>query len=167
MTYKILISSRTGNTNMLATRARKALQGHTCVYDGPPTGQTPPADLCLVGFWTDKGNCDAQTANALAQLNGEQVFLFGTAGFGQSESYYRQILGRVASQLGKGNRLVGSYMCQGRMSPAIRKRYEHQLATDPENRQIKEMLANFDIARTHPNQGDLAEFRSILAPLLK
>lgn len=166
MTYKILLSSRTGNTNMLAAEVRKAMQGHTCVYDGPPAADTPQADLCLVGFWTDKGNCDEPTALVLPQLCGERIFFFGTAGFGQSETYFHQIVATVAAQLGEGCTIRGSYMCQGRMAPAIRQRYESQLAADPDNSQIVQMIANFDLAKTHPNQTDLEGLRAALTAVL-
>ena len=52
----------------------------------------------------------------------EEVFLFGTAGFGGEPAYFESILSRVAQCLGQGNTLIGAFMCQGRMPMAVRER---------------------------------------------
>ena len=82
------------------------------------------AETVYVGFWTDKGTCDASIAQFLNSLTHQQVFLFGTAGFGGAPAYFAQILSRVQENLGEGIQVSGTYMCQGRMPQAVRDRYE-------------------------------------------
>lgn len=152
MSYAIVFSSRTGNTRRLAEAVRAALPAGECLYFGPPSAAALAAGRLYIGFWTDKGSCDEALAAFLPQLAGHEVFLFGTAGFGADPAYFDAILGRVAALLPPSAAVLGRFMCQGRMPDAVRARY----AAMPEGERRTQMLANFDMARTHPDEADLA-----------
>ena len=158
MSYAIVYSSPTGNTAMLAQTIREALPQAECCYFGEPDDQALSAKRIYVGFWTDKGTCDEQTARFLERLTDQQVFLFGTAGFGGAAAYFDQILGRVKEKLGPEVRVIGTYMCQGKMPPAVRRRYE---AMEDSPRRTA-MLENFDKAVSHPDAQDLAQLKAAL-----
>lgn len=156
MTYHIIYSSRTGNTAQLAQAIARALPAQDCQYTGaPPQGEIAPADIWFIGFWTDKGTCDQQTAQLLSTLKNQKIFLFGTAGFGGSSEYYARILGRVKELLHPTCEVVGCYMCQGKMPQAVRQRYETMLAQDPQDKKVQAMLENFQQALSHPDAQDL------------
>ncbi len=158
MSYAIVYSSPTGNTAMLAQTVREALPQAECCYFGEPDDQALSAKRIYVGFWTDKGTCDEQTARFLERLTDQQVFLFGTAGFGGAAAYFDQILGRVKEKLGPEVKVIGTYMCQGKMSPVVRRRYE---AMEDSPRRTA-MLENFDKAVSHPDAQDLAQLKAAL-----
>ena len=158
MSYAIVYSSPTGNTAMLAQTIREALPEAECCYFGEPDDQALSAERIYVGFWTDKGTCDEQTARFLEHLTDQQVFLFGTAGFGGAAAYFDQILGRVKEKLGPEVQVIGTYMCQGKMPPAVRRRYE---AMEDSPRRTA-MLENFDKAVSHPDAQDLAQLKAAL-----
>ena len=151
MSYTIVYSSRTGNTALLAQTIRDALPREGCVYVGAPSQEALAAETIYVGFWTDKGTCDAPTQAFLQGLTHQKVFLFGTAGFGGSPAYFDQILARVKENLAPGVQVLGSYMCQGKMPQAVRTRYEQM----PDSPRKAMMLANFDQAVSHPDAADL------------
>ena len=65
MTYAIVYSSRTGNTALLAQALKEALPQGDCLYCGAPDAKALAAQTIYVGFWTDKGTCDADTAQFL------------------------------------------------------------------------------------------------------
>ena len=155
MTYAIVYSSKTGNTRLLAEAIRDALPAADCLYFGAPNDAAPAADRIYAGFWTDKGTCDADTAAFLSRLTGQQIFLFGTAGFGGAPAYFDKILTAARQNLPDGVTVCGSYMCQGKMPAAVRARYEQM--EDSPRRQM--MLDNFDAALSHPDQTDLARLR--------
>lgn len=155
MTYAIVYSSKTGNTRLLAEAIRDALPAADCLYFGAPDDAALAADRIYAGFWTDKGTCDADTAAFLSRLTGQQIFLFGTAGFGGAPAYFDKILTAARQNLPDGVTVCGSYMCQGKMPAAVRARYE-QMGDSP-RRQM--MLDNFDAALSHPDQTDLARLR--------
>ncbi len=161
MEYSIVYTSPTGNTKQLADEIRQTLPAAQCCYFGSPDPQAMQAELVFVGFWTDKGSCDPKTAEFLQQLKGKKVFLFGTAGFGMEQSYFDRILGNVKQNLSPDNQLMGTYMCQGKMPMAVRKRYESM--QDLPNREM--LIENFDRALSHPNQEDLTKMRQAVEKL--
>lgn len=152
MSYAIVYSSHTGNTALLAQTIRETLPQEDCVYFGAPDPSALTAETVYVGFWTDKGTCDASIAQFLQSLTNQKVFLFGTAGFGGAAAYFEQILNRVKENLEDSTELIGTYMCQGKMPPSVRTRYE-QMEEGPRR---TAMLENFDQALSHPNAEDLA-----------
>lgn len=157
MSYAIIYSSRTGNTALLAQAIRESLPQEECLYFGAPDDpRALAADTLYVGFWTDKGTCDQQTAHFLQGLTNQRVFLFGTAGFGGAPAYFTQILDRVRENLGPEVTVIGTYMCQGKMPQAVRARY--QAMEDSPRRTA--MLKNFDQAIRHPDEQDLAGLKA-------
>lgn len=161
MTYAIVYASQTGNTRLLAETIRESLPPDSCLWCGGPDERALAADRIYLGFWTDKGSCSRELADFLAGAAGKEVFLFGTAGFGGAPEYFEQILARVAGCLPGSARLVGRFMCQGRMPQAVRDRY----AAMEEGPRRAMMLENFDRALPHPDAADLSALRASLPPL--
>lgn len=155
MRYSIVYSSKTGNTRQLAEAIERQLPAGDLLYCGAPDAAALQADVLFVGFWTDKGACDETVAQLLKQAEGKTVYLFGTAGFGQSQQYFDQILTRVREKLPAGAVYGGGYMCQGRMPQAVRSRYEAMQVKEPENARYKMLIENFDAALAHPDTNDL------------
>ena len=153
MSYAIICSSKTGNTQKLAQRAREELgkENEVSVAD---------ADLVLLGSWTDKGGLDPALDEQIGELAGKKVFLFGTCGFGGSQAYYDRVLDRFASALPEGVQVVGRFMCQGQMPPSVRERYVIMAEQDPAR--FAPMIENFDRALGHPNATDLDAFEAAL-----
>lgn len=160
MKYAVVYASATGNTAMLAEEIRSYMKNAECVYFGEAKENIPPADIIFAGFWTDKGNCSDEIGNYLAGLQGQKIFLFGTAGFGGSKEYFSRILEQVKGHIPDGNTVIGTFMCQGKMPASVKARYEKILESDPENERIKAMLINFDQALSHPDHHDLEELRA-------
>ena len=141
-----------GNTHWLAAALHKAYPDATLWQ--PDTCSVAGADCVLLGFWTDKGTCSDKLKAVLPQLAGKKVFLFGTAGFGASDSYFSQLIDRVKAELPADCQVMGWYMCAGRMGEGVRRRYE-QMCENPETREKGEMLLrNFEAAAAHPNADD-------------
>ena len=162
MKYAIVYSSQTGNTRLLAETVRDTLPQEDCVYYGEGHPDALKADRIYVGFWTDKGGCDPKTADFLRQVTGQEIYLFGTAGFGESQDYFDKVLHRTAKNLGKEARLAGSYMCQGKMPMSVRERYEKMMKSPVRPPNLKGLIENFDKALTHPDQHDLDALKAAL-----
>ena len=156
MTYSIVYSSRTGNTRQLAETIRSTLGLEQLVYYGNANEKALEADRIYVGFWTDKGACDSDTADFLKTLQGKEVFLFGTAGFGGAAEYFEKILQRTQAHLSEDNRVVGTYMCQGKMPMSVRERYVNMKAAPAKIPNLDQLIENFDSALSHPDEADLA-----------
>lgn len=154
MRYSIVYSSNTGNTRQLAQEIEHQIPAQALAYCGAPDAAALQADVLFVGFWTDKGTCDEKVAQFLKETAGKKVYLFGTAGFGQSQQYFDQILARVKENLPEDAVYGGGFMCQGRMPQAVRSRYEAMQAKEPENPRYKMLIENFDAALAHPGEDD-------------
>ncbi len=167
MKCAVVVSSKGGNTRAVAdaVAGELAARGVELVFNGAVPlvegaalsgASVATADAVLAGFWTDKGDCAPEMAEFLGSLGGRRVFLFGTAGFGGSAAYFDQILDRVRAHLSGDAVYLGGAMCQGKMGPGVRKRYEAMLAEHPGDERIQAMIANFDAALDHPDAEDRA-----------
>lgn len=169
MTCSMVVNSKSGNTRMVSGAIKRALaaKGASFIHAAAigdnmesdqldaEAAEASRADTVLVGFWCDKGTCTPSVAGLLSRLHGKRVFIFGTCGFGASEEYYKQIIDRVTSNLPMDAELCGWSMCQGKMGPAVRERYEAMLEDNPEDERIRALIANYDVAKSHPTKEDL------------
>lgn len=162
--YSIIYSSNTGNTKLLAEALRTYLPQGKCCYFGNPNVEKVDTEWVFVGFWTDKGSADESILALLKGLREKKIFLFGTAGFGESEAYYKQILARIEKSVDVSCKIVGSFMCQGKMPMSVRKRYE-MLKIEGTVSNVERMLANFDKARSHPDDDDVAALLAEVAAI--
>lgn len=156
MEYSIVYSSQTGNTKMLADALHDALSADECTYFGIPEKADTGSSMEYVGFWTDKGTADAAALAYIGSLRGKKVFLFGTAGFGGSQAYFEKIIERVKEHLDESNTLVGWYMCQGKMPPSVRARYEAMKSQPQHPANIDPLIENYDKALSHPDEADVS-----------
>ena len=106
--YSIIFSSVTGNTEKLADTIHETLPQDMCDYFGGNELQVPESDLLYIGFWTDKGNADNKTLELLSKLKNKKIFLFGTAGFGGSDTYFNKILEQVRQSIDSSNEVIGA-----------------------------------------------------------
>ena len=91
MKVAIIFASQTGNTAQVALAVREGCSGHEIVAFGPPPADVGEAELVFAGSWTDRGTCAPEMRAFLHTLHGKNVVLFGTAGFGLSESYFASL----------------------------------------------------------------------------
>lgn len=151
MKYSIIYSSQTGNTKLLAETILENLVKEDCEYIGPI--KDVPSELIYIGFYTDKGNCHDDLTTYLKTLENKKIFLFGTAGFGESKEYFNRILANVKKNISDSNTIIGTYMCQGKMPMPVRQRYEKMAEDNPER--FQPLIDNFDKALSHPDKNDL------------
>ncbi len=160
--YSIVFSSVTGNTRQLAEAIRESLPETGCDYFGLCSAEALKSEMLYVGFWTDKGNADEASQALLKTLKSKKIFLFGTAGFGISEAYFRRVLDNVRLSIDESNSIVGEYMCQGRMPQSVRERYVALKAQPQHPVNIDALIENFDLALPHPDAADLDKLKKLV-----
>ena len=167
MKIAIVFASQTGNTATVAQAIREGCAGHEIVAFGPPPADVGEAELVFAGSWTDKGTCAPEMGAFLAALHGKTAALFGTAGFGLSESYFASLGDRFKGELPADNRAVDAWFCPGKMPPEVRERYEAQLKERPGDKRLENMLQAYDHALTHPDGADLESARAFARSILE
>ena len=167
MKIAIVFASRTGNTAAVAQAIREGCAGHEIVAFGPPPADVGEADLVFAGSWTDRGTCAPELGEFLRTLHGRTVVLFGTAGFGLSESYFASLGDRFKGEIPADNRVVDAWFCPGRMPPEVRERYEAQLRERPGDRRLENMIQAYDHALTHPDGADLERARAFARTMVE
>lgn len=113
MDVMVVYSSQTGNTRKIANAIFAAIPGDSKDIQNVKEYQGKDANLFFVGFWTDKGDCDARIAGLLSGLHEKRVALFGTCGMGADESYYDQIAARGEKVAACGQHLSGLFFLPG------------------------------------------------------
>ena len=162
MSYAIVYSSRTGNTKMLADAIKEVIEDEECIYFGKPSKEALSADVIYAGFWTDKGCCDKDTKEFLKEIKNKKLFLFGTAGFGTDDSYFDKVINNTKKFISSSVEITGTYMCQGKMPYSVRERYEKMKKVPGLPMDVDKMIANFDMALSHPDEKDLYLLKEML-----
>ena len=160
--YSIIYSSRTGNTRLLAEAIRESLPADLCNHFGTDEAGAVESEKLYVGFWTDKGTADEAALALLKRLKNKKIFLFGTAGFGESEAYFQKVLDRVKESIDESNSIIGTYMCQGKMPESVKNRYlkMKEQTEHPDN--IDALIENFDKALSHPDADDMERLKNMI-----
>ena len=105
--YSIIYSSKTGNTKILAEKIYDILPKEQCTYYGNIADiDKTLSNILYIGFWTEKGTADLQTLTFLKNLKNKKIFLFGTAGFGESEKYFQNIINNIKKNIDKSNTII-------------------------------------------------------------
>ncbi len=155
MKSSIVYVSGSGNTKKLAEQIQSIIG--PCEYVGKPDKQALESDMLYVGFWTMKFTCPPVIQEFLKQLDHKKVFLFGTAGYDNTQEYFDRILDSAAAHLNGSSQIVGRFMCQGRVSEGKKKMLAE---ADLEKFQsMKEKLAQ---GEQHPDQGDFDQLAALV-----
>lgn len=163
MKYIIVYSSITGNTKVIADTIKNVLDEKSCIYFGKPDEVfSHDADVIFVGFWVSKGSCTEEIKRYLETLKNKKIFLFGTAGFGGTEGYFENILTDVKQYIPESNKIIGSFICQGKMPHNVLERYQKLYKEQPENENILNMIANYKNALSHPDLHDVEAVKALV-----
>lgn len=149
MKKAVVYVSATGNTKLLAETIAKTLGDD--VYCGGIDGVPADADMIYAGFWTMAFTCPPQMKTYLASLQGKKIFLFGTGGYNATPAYFAPIIDAVKENISDSNEVVGSFMCQGKVSAA-----KQEAIKKMDIAKYEAMKEQLEISQSHPDAADLA-----------
>jgi flavodoxin len=154
----IVYSSKTGNTRRLAQGIRQGLAGDgeqelrlAAVEENPdPAG----ADWILVGFWADRGTADQKALEYLKTLEGRRVGFFGTLGAYPESKHAEDIRQKVRALGAEKNTVLGCFLCQGKIDPALTGRFKNLPPDNPHAMTPERMRRHLEAAK-HPDENDI------------
>ena len=155
----VLYSSQSGNTKKLAEVVFGALPGEKEIH---PIDEAPDSlagfDFIALGFWFQGGKPDAKSAAFLAKPGDMKIFLFATHGAAKGSAHAQQGMD-YAKELAAGAKVIGTFSCQGEVSPKV-------LAAAAAKPVPPPWLSDAPDAKGHPNQNDYAELRQQIAGMV-
>ena len=154
----VVYSTQTGNTKALAYAVYESLPDDkeiSFVGDAPDPGEY---DFVAVGFWLMAGKPDPKAAEYLEKIKAEQAtFLFASHGAAKGSDHALQGM-QHAREIASSASVVGTYSCQGEVNTKV-------LAKVRAKPQPPVWLDDTAAAVGHPDEGDLAELKKIIAAL--
>jgi flavodoxin len=165
MKHLIVYSSVTGNTKKVAEAIALVFGGTADVF---PVETAPPAagyDLVAVGFWVDRGTADKKAQSYLNTIHGKRVALFATLGAYPDSEHAAKSMINAAALLADDNELVGTFICQGKVTPRLVDKFKdlppgHPHAMTPERE------ARHREAAKHPDATDLQKAQAVFSGIL-
>ena len=149
----LVYSSVTGNTRMVAEAVGAALPGSVAVF---PVRDAPPAegyDYVILGFWVHKAGPDPRMARYMETVRGKNVAFFGTLAAYPYSPHAQKVIAKTEELLA-GNRVLGSFLCQGKLAP---ERLERRMRGEggSGHPMTEERRARLLEAAKHPDVADL------------
>lgn len=156
----IIYDSLTGNTEELAEVIKEELKDayYEKISDKLIT-EVPEGDIYYVGTPIIKGMCTERIKCLLEKLENKKVFLFATAGFGESKEYFDNLEKRIENIIPKSTKIIGTFFCQGKMKDQVKDKYIQLIREHPEDKKLQISLQNFEQAKKHPDDSDKENLR--------
>ena len=162
----VVYSSVTGNTRMVAEAVAGAMPPGTALLPVHKAPSPDAYDFLALGFWVKRGMPDPRMIRYMRMVKGTSVGWFGTLAAWPDSPHARQV-GTAAEGLLEGNRILGGFLCQGRLAP---KRFA--AAMDPAyanatHRMTEERRARLLEAAKHPDADDCANACELFREFLR
>lgn len=161
----IVYSSLTGNTKMIAEAIHKVTPESEIykIEDAPdPIGY----DLIALGYWVDKGLPDMLSIQYLEKISNTNIILFGTLGADPNSDHAKKCAIKAEELINneaKNNHVLGTYLCQGKIDPAITAKMVEYLG---EKYLTPEKEARLKEASKHPDENDCRKAGEIFTTFL-
>jgi len=155
MNVLVTYSSLTGNTKRLAEEIYEGIEGSSkTLLPMKEVENTDGYDVVLVGYWVDKGGPNHEAAKFLEALKDKKVGLFATLGYWPDTEHGWSSLINGENLVKEHNKVIGKYVCQGKLSEKIISMFE-KLPEDNPHAITDEKRRRYAIAQNHPSEADI------------
>ena len=148
MKKSIIFTSVSENTKKLA-EVIKAEVGEIS-YFGKPSEEALDADIIVLGSWVTGNSFSPDLKEFLPKINGKKVFLFMTAGYGNSKEFFDPIIGSFKDALSANNEIIGEFICQGKVTEA-----KQEAIKKMDMNKYLGMKEQLDNSQSHPDASDI------------
>ncbi len=161
----VVYSSRTGNTRMIAEAVHSAMPEGTDIFPVQDAPDPSGYDVIALGFWVDKGAPDDAMARYMDRVRGKSVGLFGTLGAWPDSDHARESMQKAVERV-PGNRVLGTFICQGKVDPKLLAAMAKMGGGNP-HPMTEERKARIEEAAKHPNEADCDAARKVFADIVR
>lgn len=166
MKAAVVFSSVTGNTREVAEAVHGIMPEGALLVPVHKAPSPDSFDFLALGFWVRRGMPDPRMKRYMDRVRNRTVAWFGTLA-AWPDSPHAALVRRNANQLLLGNRLLGGFLCQGRLEAkrfaACMNGLSPHAASHP---MTEERRARLLEASRHPDEKDLMEARRFFSAFL-
>lgn len=164
----VIYSSVTGNTKSVAEAICKEFQEDATII---PISEAhnynlSDYDYVFIGFWVDKGFPDEESCELLKNIQNSRIALFGTLGAYPYSMQTSRVFYRAGEMIDDSNRVIGTFMCQGRISKEKLDEINSRPPTHPRYPTPIQTLAR-NIGQLHPNEEDFDAARKLFRTMVE
>lgn len=161
----VVVSSVTGNTRIVGHALADALSFAPMAAADKPPQNLDAYDTVLLGFWCDKGDAPQDMYAFAKTLKGKRIACFATMGADPTHPRalaWMEKTSRALVDQGTDNTLAATFLCQGRIDPAIFERMTAMLG----GKVSPEREAGRRAAQTHPDRMDVLKAIEVMREAL-
>ena len=158
MKKAIIFTSVSENTKKLADVIKQEIGD--VAYFGKPSAEALDADVLILGSWTAGFSFSPDLKEFLPTISGKKVFLFMTAGYGNSKEFFDPIINSFKAALSANNEIIGEFICQGKVTEA-----KQEAIKKMDMDKYLGMKEQLDNSQSHPDSNDIANLKKALEVL--
>lgn len=164
----VIYSSLTGNTKKVAEAMAEVMPECTVLPVEEAPASVQEYDLVAVGYWVDKGMPDGKTRSWLGGVENARLAFFGTLGAWPDSDHAKECMAhgeKLALEPERGNTVLGSWLCQGRIDPRILEVMAKMAGNI--HPMTEERRARIAEAAKHPDDDDCRRAQDFIRRMLK
>ncbi len=164
----VIYSSLTGNTKKVAEAMAEVMPECTVLPVEEAPASVQEYDLVAVGYWVDKGMPDGKTRSWLGGVENARLAFFGTLGAWPDSDHAKECMAhgeKLALEPERGNTVLGSWLCQGRIDPRILEVMAKMAGNI--HPMTEERRARIAEAAKHPDDDDCRHAQDFIRRMLK
>lgn len=164
----VIYSSLTGNTKKVAEAMAEVMPECTVLPVEEAPASVQEYDLVAVGYWVDKGMPDGKTRSWLGGVENARLAFFGTLGAWPDSDHAKECMAhgeKFALEPERGNTVLGSWLCQGRIDPRILEVMAKMAGNI--HPMTEERRARIAEAAKHPDDDDCRRAQDFIRRMLK
>lgn len=164
----VIYSSLTGNTKKVAEAMAEVMPECTVLPVEEAPASVQEYDLVAVGYWVDKGMPDGKTCSWLGGVENARLAFFGTLGAWPDSDHAKECMAhgeKLALEPERGNTVLGSWLCQGRIDPRILEVMAKMAGNI--HPMTEERRARIAEAAKHPDDDDCRRAQDFIRRMLK
>ena len=85
----------------------------------------------------------------------------------RDKAYGEKILSGMKKLIPEDNQIIGSFICQGKIPMALKKRYEDALKKNPDDIHMKLQLENHEQSQSHPDKQDIEDAKCFAREMIE